>query len=388
MPGTATAKKKTTSTSTKGKVQVTFLRDISNGGKSTQPQAIADQLTTFVNSAKTSIHIAIYDFRLTPQLGTNFVNALIARAKADVDVKIAYDHTKPNAKTADAFEKLGGDPAPKGTHVAMQKLFSNTKVKTKPVLTIPASVANDPVGTNPIAGSHLMHSKYMIRDGAEVLTGSANFTDDAWSHQENNILEIPSAYLAKLYEKDFQQLWSTGNIKSTGKGDAGTVKVGSTSIDLYFSPGDGPTIDSHLAGLISSAKKRIAISSMVITSHLVLAALSDAIDSGITLTGLYDGAEMRMTEASWKKANSTELPVWNKVSKHLVEKPSNTYSPDAVHNFMHNKVVVCDDALATGSFNFSKSATMNAENSLTLHDSSLADQYATYIGQLVAEYKK
>src|SRR4029077_18667375 len=161
MPSTAIAKKKATpSPITKGKVQTIFLRDISHGGKSTQPQAIADHLTAYVNGAKDSIHIAIYDFRLTPTLGDHFVNALISRANAGVDVKIAYDHTKPNAKTADAFLKLGGDPAPKGTHIVMQKLFGNTKVKTKPVLTIPASVANEPVGTNPIAGSHLMHSKY------------------------------------------------------------------------------------------------------------------------------------------------------------------------------------------------------------------------------------
>lgn len=387
MPATAAAKKKK-APSSKGKVQVTFLRDIDHGGQRAQPQAIADQLTAFVGKAKQAVHIAIYDFRLTPTLGSNFVNALISRAKAGVDVKIAYDHTKPNSTTAQAFLKLGGDPAPKGTHEAMQALFGNTKVKTKAILTVPGSVANEPVGTEPIAGSHLMHSKFIIRDGATVLTGSANFTDDAWSHQENNILEIPSSGLARMYEKDFQQLWASGNIKSTGAGDATTETVGSTSIDLRFSPADGATIDSQLAALISSAKKRITISSMVITSHLVLAALSDAIDSNIALTGLYDGAEMRMTEAAWQKSGSPELPVWKKVSKFLVEKNSNTYSPTGVHNFMHNKVVVCDGSLATGSFNFSKSATMNAENSLVIHDSTLADQYDAYIRSLVAEYKK
>jgi phosphatidylserine/phosphatidylglycerophosphate/cardiolipin synthase-like enzyme len=393
MPGTAAARKKkktsrpSASPASSGKVQVTFLRDISHGGKTNQPQSVAAQFTDYVQAAKRSIHIAIYDFRLTPALGGNFVDALISRAKAGVDVKIAYDHTKPNAPTAQAFAKLGGDPAPKGTDVAMRTLFANTKVKTKPVLTIPAAVANQPVETDPIAGSHLMHSKYIIRDGSFVLTGSTNFTDDAWSHQENNILEIPSTALAGFYEKDFQQLWSTGNIKSTGAGAAGSVTVGGTAIDVHFSPGDGPTIDSDLAALISSAKKRIAISSMVITSHLVLAALSDAMDAGIELTGIYDGAEMNMTAKAWEKSGSPELAVWQKVSKRLVEKHSNSFTPTGLHNFMHNKVAVCDAALATGSFNFSKSATMNAENSLIIHDSSLANQYASYIADLVAAYK-
>lgn len=64
----------------------------------------------------------------------------------------------------------------------------------KPVLTIPEAVVNSEVTTEPIAASHLMHSKYVVRDGiassATVWTGSTNFTDDAWTRQENNIIQI------------------------------------------------------------------------------------------------------------------------------------------------------------------------------------------------------
>ncbi|MHC5863627.1 phospholipase D-like domain-containing protein, partial [Nostoc sp.] len=58
------------------------------------------------------------------------------------------------------------------------------------------------------------------------------------------------------------------------------------------------------------------------------------------------------------------------------------------HNFMHNKVVVCDNIVVSGSFNFSRSATQNAENIVVLHDPSLAEQYSDYIDQLLAHYSK
>jgi phosphatidylserine/phosphatidylglycerophosphate/cardiolipin synthase-like enzyme len=340
------------------------------------------------------LHIAIYDFRLSPALGDEFIQTLIDRANAGVDVKIAYDHTKPNANTPQPFNKLGGDPAPKGTNTAMHKHFAGTKVQTKPVLTIPAAVADQPVTTEPIAGSHLMHSKYILRDPhtpqATVWTGSANFTDDAWTHQENNILRIPSADLAQFYETDFQELWSTGNIKSTGVNDEGTVDVGDTVIDIAFAPGGGPGIDAHIASLISSARKRVKIASMVITSAQVLGAIKDALENvpGLEFDGIYDGSEMGTTLKAWKKAGSPQAALFEAIAKRLVKKDSTLFTKKSVHNFMHDKLVVCDDQVATGSFNFSKSATMNAENSLILHDAALAVQYAQYVDKLVTAYSK
>jgi phosphatidylserine/phosphatidylglycerophosphate/cardiolipin synthase-like enzyme len=54
---------------------------------------------------------------------------------------------------------------------------------------------------------------------------------------------------------------------------------------------------------------------------------------------------------------------------------------------MHNKAVVCDDVVITGSFNFSRDATMNAENLLVIHSQEWADKYSTYIDELVRAYR-
>ena len=50
-----------------------------------------------------------------------------------------------------------------------------------------------PVDGKAIAGiPDLMHHKYVIRDGADVWTGSMNWTDDSWSRQENVVVVVHS----------------------------------------------------------------------------------------------------------------------------------------------------------------------------------------------------
>jgi phosphatidylserine/phosphatidylglycerophosphate/cardiolipin synthase-like enzyme len=361
------------------KIDVTFLRDLDNGGHKEQPQQVASQLTKFINGAKSSLHIAIYDFRLTSsELSTPVIKALKNKAEAGVKVKIAFDHGKPDTKTLEPFLELGADPAPKGTKAFLEQVFQDSKVQIES-----------------IAGSKLMHNKYIIRDvntpTANLWTGSANFTDDAWTHQENNILQIESPELAAFYETDFQELWVSGNIKTTGVNDTGTAYIGQTAVDVAFAPGEGKTIDHTIATLISSARSRIKIASMVLTSHAILGALDDALrhQQVETFDGIYDGTQMSAIVKEWEKsANSGGIAqTFQEVASHLVAKKSAPYSPTSKHNFMHNKVVVCDNALVTGSFNFSRSASQNAENVLVIHDKKLADQYSTYINDLIAQYK-
>jgi phosphatidylserine/phosphatidylglycerophosphate/cardiolipin synthase-like enzyme len=373
-------------------LQITFLRDVDHGGEASQPSALSRRLTRFVSEAKHTVHIAIYDFRLRDALGGPLIQALIDRANAGVDVKIAYDHTKPNTNADIAFIKLGADPAPKGTDPRMREKFGGTRVQTRAVLTIPPALANKPVGRRPFPGSRLMHDKYIIRDAhtpeATVLSSSANFTDDAWTHQENNIVQLTSAPLAQLYETDFQDLWSSGDIRPRRVNDQGSVLVGGTPIDIAFSPSAGGRIEDHIAGLISSARRRIKIAAMLITSTQLLRAINAALQTSQVpeFRGIYDGSQMANVLAIWKKMGSPKAGLFAGVARHLAKKDSFPYSRNSVHNFMHDKVIVCDDTVATGSFNFSKNATMNAENSIVIHDAGVADQYSHHIDELVKAY--
>jgi phosphatidylserine/phosphatidylglycerophosphate/cardiolipin synthase-like enzyme len=53
---------------------------------------------------------------------------------------------------------------------------------------------------------------------------------------------------------------------------------------------------------------------------------------------------------------------------------------------MHNKLVVIDDLVITGSFNFSISATHNAENVVFAQGKEIADQYEKYVDALIKQY--
>jgi phosphatidylserine/phosphatidylglycerophosphate/cardiolipin synthase-like enzyme len=371
--------------------EITLLRDTRHGGAADQPQAVAGQLVEFVRAARSSIHVAIYDFRLVDGLGDELVATLKDLARRGLDVRIAYDHGKPRTPSADPFAAVGGDPAPKGTHEWLAEQFGDSAVRTRPVRAagIPDAEAQSEVQTEPIAGTRLMHNKYVIRDGAAVWTGSTNFTNDAWTFQENNVVVVASEALARPYETDFEELWKTGDIRSTGVGDEGSVDDGEGVVDYAFAPGEGRTIDERLASLVASAGRRIRIASMVITSHAVLDALSEAIGGGrVDLAGVYDHTQMEGIVRRWRKtaSGSESADTFESVARHLAGKASAPYRPDGRHDFMHDKLLVCDDQVATGSFNFSSSATKNSENSLVFHDPALADRYATYVDELVRTY--
>src|SRR5262249_43006845 len=71
----------------------------------------------------------------------------------------------------------------------------------------------------------------------------------------------------------------------------------------------------------------------------------------------------------------------------LVGKNSTPYTPSGHHDFMHNKVLIIDDTVITGSYNFSRSAQFNAENILFIESAPLAATYSAYIDHLIQKYQ-
>jgi phosphatidylserine/phosphatidylglycerophosphate/cardiolipin synthase-like enzyme len=67
-------------------------------------------------------------------------------------------------------------------------------------------------------------------------------------------------------------------------------------------------------------------------------------------------------------------------------KRSTPYAPDAVHDYMHAKIVVADDVVFVGSYNLSHSGEENAENVLEIVDRGLADALAGFIDRVRAAY--
>jgi phosphatidylserine/phosphatidylglycerophosphate/cardiolipin synthase-like enzyme len=348
----------------------------------------ADAFSAFIGAATATLDIAIYDFRLLAgPLEDDFVGAIRAAAQRGVAVRLAYDKTAESSEETGLkdFGGAGGDPAPAGTHTFLAAARLPAGVQVRPIME---------EAINP--GSQIMHQKYMIRDAgtpaAAVLMGSANFTTDAWGIQDNNVLVITGCPdLAAAYERDFTDLWNAQKLAGTGVGDKGSVTVSGIDIGYSFAPGEGKATESAIAAIVSAATTRIRVASMVLSSQKILQALADQVAAGRDVSGVYDGPEMDDVVRQWRKAaagsaSAQKLALWEAVSAHLTAKASVPFTADGPHNFMHNKVIVADDVVSTGSFNLSVNATGNAENVLQLSSHDLAEQYATYIDALVSRY--
>jgi phosphatidylserine/phosphatidylglycerophosphate/cardiolipin synthase-like enzyme len=346
-------------------ISVTFL---AQGEQTTD--SVMSRLTAFIGAARRTLDFAVYDMRFSDPLKAAFTAALRDRAHAGVQVRLSYDGDKPLKPDLAA----GQDPAPPGTGAFVQSLGYPFRR---------------------IAGMKLMHSKFIVRDCTAVWTGSTNMTDDGFRLMENNIVQIESEQIARYYLDDFEQIWEKQNFENTGEIRTAPVKITyggeAATVKVMFSPGCGAEIDTEVARRVNQAQRRIRICSLLINSGTLISELTKALLRGsIKVDGVYDKTQMADVYRQWEEVpqNRWKVPALQQIISRagLVGKNSTPYTPTSVHDFMHNKVLVIDDTVITGSYNFSRSAQFNAENILFIDSAPLAAAYSGYIDHLIAKY--
>ncbi len=328
------------------------------------------RLTNFIRAATRSLDFALYDLRLSDPLKAQLLAVLQERAKAGVQIRICYDGDKPYVPNVAA----GQDPAPPGTGAMVHSLGFPYRA---------------------IGGMKLMHDKFIVRDGSAVWTGSLNFTDDAFTLMENNVLEIQSSALAHYYSLDFNELWEKQNFENTGRISTQAVPMifagQPATARVMFSPGCGLEIDEEVAKRVRAAQRRVRICSLLINSGTLISSLTTLLNEGrVTVDGIYDRTQMSDVFRQWQEVpqNRWKIPALQDVIARakLAGKDSTPYTPTGRHDFMHNKILVVDDTVITGSYNFSRSAQYNAENILFIESPALAQTYSDYIDHLLPKY--
>jgi phosphatidylserine/phosphatidylglycerophosphate/cardiolipin synthase-like enzyme len=332
------------------------IRTLTDGGQ--QPAEIAHAVAEFLDGAEHTLDVSQYDFNLGPETALIVGDAFRRGAARGVKTRFAYnvDH---------------GLPIPVPPPAEPDALL----------------IATLPVDSKPIAGiPDLMHHKYVIRDGADVWTGSLNWTDDSWSRQENVIAIVHSAAIAKAYRIDFDQLWTSGDVMKSGFVDPRW----DDGVRAWFTPGHGEDLSMRIAKLIHRAKRRVRICSPVITTGPVLGTLAQAIADGrVDIAGCVDVTQIREVIQQWEANGnvSWKLPLLRQVmAGPFTGKLSTPYGAGTVHDFMHAKVCVCDDTVFVGSFNLSRSGEKNAENVLEIEDAAIAERLAGYVDDVRARY--
>jgi phosphatidylserine/phosphatidylglycerophosphate/cardiolipin synthase-like enzyme len=225
----------------------------------------------------------------------------------------------------------------------------------------------------------LMHHKFVVRDGDALWTGSANWTLDSWSRQENVLATLDDATVAGAYGRVFGELWDKGIIGSSGSFDTpGAIRP-------WFCPGRGPELSHRIAKRIGAARRRVRIASPLLTSGPILAAVNEA---EIDLAGVCDLTQVRQVFRQWEDnpPSQWKIPLLRQALLRFTGKRTTPYAPGALHDYMHAKVTVADDVVFLGSFNLSRSGEMNAENVLEIADAALAERLAAWIDGLRARY--
>ncbi len=319
---------------------------------------LATRLAAFLDDAHDTIDCAIYDLR-HPRILEALANA-VARG---VRVRIVYDAGKERAGG------LSADPKPTGTEEALKQAG----------LLPYATAAHE-------RGRHLMHDKYVVRDGRDVWVGSANFTEGGLDLQDNACLTLSSRPLAARFTATFETLGAARQQRGrpADKIESESVTVGSTDILPLFAPAAGESIEQQIVAAIQSGRK-IRVMAFLLSDPGVLRALAPlAHYPQFDIRGVYDPHGMADV---LRYTNEDDALFWFMRDPRFVAAPSHAFSAGREQDFMHNKTLVIDDHLVfTGSYNFSVNAEANDEVTLKIESEPLAAAYGYYCDVLFTTY--
>ena len=280
--------------------------------------SVAGRLIEKINAAQTSIHIAAFEFNLTP-----VAEALIAAKQRGVDIRWVTDDE----------HGLEADEEPdRGQFAMLQDAGIEVRSDTR---------------------SALMHNKFWIFDGQIVWTGSTNVTENGVFDQDNNVIVIQSPELAAIYEREFQEMWD-GEFgpRSPSTLDQQVVTVNGSRIVVVFTSED-PALENAIVPIVQSATRSIRFLAFSFTDFPLADAMSQRFKTGVDVAGVFEKVGSETEAAELRTLMCRSVPV----------------KQDGNPGFLHHKVIVVDERIViTGSLNFSTNAEENNDENVIIID--------------------
>jgi phosphatidylserine/phosphatidylglycerophosphate/cardiolipin synthase-like enzyme len=216
----------------------------------------------------------------------------------------------------------------------------------------------------------LMHHKFTVIDGFEVWTGSMNYSlNEAYRH-DNNLLRVHSAEVGANFTREFEEMYLEDRFGGLSRADTPFPRstLDGHEISVYFSPDDG--VASHLVNVLNQAQDSIDMLAFTLTSDPIADALLQADKSGVRVRVVVERDQARSTGSDVDRLRLAGVDL----------------RLDGNPNRMHHKVIVVDGNLvATGSYNFSRSAEdFNDENMVIVFNKSLAEDYLVEFNRIYA----
>ena len=289
-------------------------------------ETICREILRHINSANSTIDIAIYGYSSTPAIE----NALINAKNRGVQIRLVYDVDSTNKNIyPDTFKFVELFPASKSDKES--KMVNN-----------------------------IMHNKFYIFDKQIVITGSANLSHtDMSGYNANNIIVFNSSEIAKIYEAEFNQMFE-GKFHNEKRP---ILNKNFRNVKIYFSPQD-KALNNAVIPLIRQAANYIYIPAFFITDKAMVEELINAKRRGVEIKIILDA-----------------LSAASKYSQHeRLRQEGILVKTENYAGKLHTKTMVIDDEyLVLGSMNFSNSGNnKNDENLIILKDSKASVFYKQF----------
>ena len=304
----------------------------------TRHGGVDEWFVPFLDSAKRSLDVAIYDFDLD-----NAADALVRAKNRGVAVRMVIDSDTLNNTKDDEIQRAVG----KLTQASIPIVDDNRQP--------------------------IMHNKFVVRDGEEVWTGSWNFTVGDTYRLNNNAVRLRSDRLAENYAAEFRKMFDGkqfGPNKPAGVPNP-QLTIGGARIENYFAPED--RVASRIIAHVREAQRSIRFMAFSFTHDGIGQAVREKAQAGVSVVGVFErtGSETQFSEFGKLKQAGLE-----------VYQDGNPYA-------MHHKVFILDDTkVIFGSFNFSDGADRdNDENLLVVTDAAFARPFVQEFDRILAVAK-
>jgi len=312
------------------------------------PSSISDTLVAYINRAKYTIDVAVYNYTSTAPVGSAIASAINNAYSRGVVVRWIYDGGQSNS--------------------GLPLLNSSIPTLASPTTT----------------DYTIMHNKFMVVDASSsnpndaiVWTGSTNWNTQQFNYDFNNVIIVQDSALAHAYRDQFNMMWggsgATPNSSASRFGQYKTdmgrhnFTVEGKSIQLYFSPSDGT--NAKIKTAINTANKDLYFGLYSFTDNDAADAIVARNASGVYCAGIFDESAVSASGSEYNTLNSG-----------LGSSKFKVYNGGYLY---HNKMLIVDPSdrcsnplVLTGSHNWTFSAdTKNDENTLIIYNDTIANIY-------------
>jgi phosphatidylserine/phosphatidylglycerophosphate/cardiolipin synthase-like enzyme len=219
----------------------------------------------------------------------------------------------------------------------------------------------------------IFHQKFVVRDpgtdNAAVLTGSANFTQtDTGTNPPNNpeqpgnnlnhVVVLHGKQIAALYEQEFERLRSGtfGALHERVEAHPRELQIGQVRVKPLFAPRHGPEME--IMKQMIKARERVDFAMFTFAqSSGIDDTMGRLVGANLAIRGVLDAGQGAQKWAATKPLSAAGVQLFK-------NKPGT-----GVRKIHHKLMVIDDQLLIVGSFNYTEPATLlNDENIVVIGD--------------------